>query len=187
MTDQQTLIIYKFDQLFNILNEAKSYLNFEIKAVNSNKIDDIFTKNNYLIISNEKLNNFENQVVIKQYPINIIKLFEIININFLKLKFNEQNKIQIGNYYLNLNSKILSNKTEKLKLTEKEAKIIFFLNKSLKPITITSLQKEVWGHRLQLDTHTVETHIYRLRKKIEKKFYDKKFISSLKGGYKINA
>ena len=187
MTDQQTLIIYKFDQLFNILNEAKSYLNFEIKAVNSNKIYDIFTKNNYLIISNEKLNNFENQVVIKQYPINIIKLFEIININFLKLKFNEQNKIQIGNYYLNLNSKILSNKTEKLKLTEKEAKIIFFLNKSLKPITITSLQKEVWGHRLQLDTHTVETHIYRLRKKIEKKFYDKKFISSLKGGYKINA
>ena len=187
MTDQQTLIIYKFDELFNILNEAKSYLNFEIKAVNSNKSDDIFTQNNCLIISNKKLNNFENQVIIKQYPINIIKLLEIININFLKLKFNEQNKIQIGNYYLNLNSKILSNKTEKLKLTEKEAKIIFFLNKSLKPITITSLQKEVWGHRLQLDTHTVETHIYRLRKKIEKKFYDKKFISSLKGGYKINA
>lgn len=187
MNNQQTLIIYKFDELFNILNEAKSYLNFEIKAVNSNKIDNIFTKNNCLIISNKKLDNFENQVIIKQYPINIIKLFEIININFLKLKFNEQNKIQIGNYYLNLNSKILSDKKENLNLTEKEAKIIFFLNKSLKPITITSLQKEVWGHRSQLDTHTVETHIYRLRKKIEKKFYDKKFISSLKGGYKINA
>ena len=91
MNNQQTLIIYKFDELFNILNEAKSYLNFEIKAVNSNKIDNIFTKNNCLIISNKKLNNFENQVIIKQYPINIIKLFEIININFLKLKFNEQN------------------------------------------------------------------------------------------------
>ena len=106
MTDQQTLIIYKFNELFNILNEAKSYLNFEIKAVNSNNIQDIFTKNNCLIISNKKLKNFENQVIINQYPINIIKLFEIININFLKIKFNQQNKIQIGNYYLNLNSKI---------------------------------------------------------------------------------
>ena len=88
---------------------------------------------------------------------------------------------------MNLNSKTLSGKKENLNLTEKEAKIIFFLNKSLKPITIASLQKEVWGHRSQLDTHTVETHIYRLRKKIEKKFHDKTFISSLKGGYKINA
>ena len=187
MTDQQTLIIYKFNELFNILNEAKSYLNFEIKAVNSNNIQDIFTKNNCLIISNKKLKNFENQVIINQYPINIIKLFEIININFLKIKFNQQNKIQIGNYYLNLNSKILSDKKGNLHLTEKEAKIIFFLNKYKKSITITRLQKEVWGHRSQLDTHTVETHIYRLRKKIEKKFYDKTFISSLKGGYKIDA
>ena len=132
MTDQQILIIYKFDELFNILNEAKSYLNFEIKAVNSNKIDDIYIKNNCLIISNKKLNNFENQVIIKQYPINIIKLFEIININFLKIKFNQQNKIQIGNYYLNLNSKILSDKKGNLNLTEKEAKIIFFSNDTKK-------------------------------------------------------
>ena len=126
MTNQQTLIIYKFNELFNILNEAKSYLNFEIKAVNSNNIQDIFTKNNCLIISNKKLKNFENQVIINQYPINIIKLFEIININFLKLKFNEQNKIKIGNYYLNLNSKILSDKKENLNSQKKRQKLYFF-------------------------------------------------------------
>ena len=76
---------------------------------------------------------------------------------------------------------------EKLLLTEKEAKIIIFLGKSKNPTSIVDLQKEVWGHKSKLETHTVETHIYRLRKKIEKKFKDKIFILSYKGGYKVNA
>ena len=77
--------------------------------------------------------------------------------------------------------------SQNLSLTEKEAKIIIYLNKSKKPKSIFDLQKEVWDHKSKLETHTVETHIYRLRKKIEKKFNDKIFISSLKGGYKLNA
>ena len=81
---------------------------------------------------------------------------------------------------MNKNSEILS-------LTEKEAKIIVFLNKSKNPVPINVLQKEVWDHKSKLETHTVETHIYRLRKKIEKKFRDKFFIKSLKDGYKLNA
>ena len=72
-----------------------------------------------------------------------------------------------------------------LSLTEKETKILNFLNNSKKPITISNLQSEVWGHKLKLETHTVETHVYRLRKKVEKKFNDKSFIISLKNGYKI--
>ena len=75
----------------------------------------------------------------------------------------------------------------KISLTEKEAKIIIFLYNNKKPSSIVDLQKEVWGHKSKLETHTVETHIYRLRKKIEKKFNDKIFITSLKSGYKINA
>ena len=67
------------------------------------------------------------------------------------------------------------------------AKIIIFLNDFKLPRSITDLQKEVWGHKSKLETHTVETHIYRLRKKIEKKFNDKNFISSFKTGYQINA
>ena len=70
-------------------------------------------------------------------------------------------------------------------LTEKEMKIITFLNNSKGPVTINKLQSEVWGYKSKLETHTVETHVYRLRKKVEKKFNDKFFIISLKNGYKI--
>ena len=64
-------------------------------------------------------------------------------------------------------------------------KIITFLNNSKGPVTINKLQSEVWGYKSKLETHTVETHVYRLRKKVEKKFNDKFFIISLKNGYKI--
>ena len=64
-------------------------------------------------------------------------------------------------------------------------KIISFLNNSKGPVKINKLQSEVWGYKSKLETHTVETHIYRLRKKVEKKFNDKSFIISLKNGYKI--
>ena len=74
-----------------------------------------------------------------------------------------------------------------LQLTEKEMKIISFLKNSKAPISIRKLQSEVWGYKSRLETHTVETHVYRLRKKVEKKFNDKSFIISLKNGYKIES
>ena len=187
MPDQQTLIIHKFEVLFNILMELKIYLNFKIKLVNTKKIDEKRIDKNCLIISGEKNFKLTNQIKINEYPIDIIKLVEIININFLKHKFNQQNNIKIGKYIINLNSRVMNKNSEKLSLTEKEAKIIIFLNKSKNPVPITNLQKEVWDHKSKLETHTVETHIYRLRKKIEKKFRDKFFIKSLKDGYKLNA
>ena len=187
MLDQQILIIYKFDVLFNILMELKDHFNFKIILGNTSKIDEILNDKNCLIISGEKKSKLNNQINIKEYPIDIIKLVEIININFLKQKFNEQNNIKIGKYIINLNSRVMNRNSEKLSLTEKEAKIVVFLNKSKNPVPITDLQKEVWDHKSKLETHTVETHIYRLRKKIEKKFRDKLFITSLKDGYKLNA
>ena len=187
MLDQQILIIYKFDVLFNILMELKDHFNFKIILGNTSKIDEILNDKNCLIISGEKESKLSDQINIKEYPIDIIKLVEIININFLKQKFNEQNNIKIGKYIINLNSRVMNRNSEKLSLTEKEAKIVVFLNKSKNPVPITDLQKEVWDHKSKLETHTVETHIYRLRKKIEKKFRDKLFITSLKDGYKLNA
>ena len=186
MSDQQILIIHKFDILFNILEELGKYFNFKLKSINTDKIDDLLTEKNYLIISSNHKLNLDNQIIIKEFPIDIIKLTELININFLKNKFNQQNNIKIGSYFINSNSRVISNNDNKLSLTEKEAKIIIFLSKSKKPISITQLQKQVWGHKSKLETHTVETHIYRLRKKIQRKFEDIKFISSVKGGYKIN-
>ena len=79
----------------------------------------------------------------------------------------------------------MNKNSEKLSLTEKEAKIIVFLNKSKNPISINDLQKEVCDHKSKLETHTVETHIYRLRKKISQKFNDDNFIVSKKNGYQI--
>ena len=185
MTNSQILIIHNFPILFTILNENKSILNFEIENVYNDKINEYSEKKNLLIISGEKNLIAEKQIKISQYPINFLKLFEIKNINFLKNKFNQQNKIQVGKYYINLNSRTMSYKNKVLSLTEKEIKIINYLNIEKKEITINKLQSEVWGYKSKLETHTVETHIYRLRKKIENKFNDNSFILSTKNGYKI--
>tara|TARA_B100000123_G_scaffold253565_1_gene214625 strand:+ start:502 stop:1059 length:558 start_codon:yes stop_codon:yes gene_type:complete len=185
MTNSQILIIHNFPILFTILNENKSILNFEIENVYNDKINEYSEKKNLLIISGEKNLIAEKQIKISQYPINFLKLVEIININFLKNKFNQQNKIQVGKYYINLNSRTMSYKNKVLSLTEKEIKIINYLNIEKKEITINKLQSEVWGYKSKLETHTVETHVYRLRKKIENKFNDNSFILSTKNGYKI--
>ena len=185
MTNSQILIIHNFPILFTILNENKSILNFEIENVYNDKINEYSEKKNLLIISGEKNLIAEKQIKISQYPINFLKLVEIININFLKNKFNQQNKIQVGKYFINLNSRTMSYKNKVLSLTEKEIKIINYLNIEKKEITINKLQSEVWGYKSKLETHTVETHVYRLRKKIENKFNDNSFILSTKNGYKI--
>jgi Response regulators consisting of a CheY-like receiver domain and a winged-helix DNA-binding domain len=108
-----------------------------------------------------------------------------INVNFLKKKFKNQSEVDLGLYKLNLNSRKMFNLDKILGLTEKEIDIIIFLKKSKEPVTINKLQTEVWGHQSKLDTHTVETHIYRLRKKISTTFGDNEFIKSSKFGYII--
>ena len=104
MIYQQTLIIHNFKVLFNILNEIKYLLNFNLKSLNAKEMEGILNDSNNLIISGEKNFNLENQLILN-YPINVLKLIEIININFLKKKFNEQNNIRIGKYsiYLQVN------------------------------------------------------------------------------------
>ena len=184
MTINQSLIIHKLPTLFSILNELKSNLNFNIEYFNDEEITYI-SKKNVVVISGDKKSNLQNQVKIEEYPINIQKLIENINIQFLKNKFNQQNNVKVGKYHINLNSRVMILESKSLQLTEKEVKIISFLNGSDSPISINKLQSEVWGYKSKLETHTVETHVYRLRKKIEKNFKDNSFIVSLKNGYKI--
>ena len=100
-------------------------------------------------------------------PIKLNKLIEIININFLKQEYNFKSNINIGKYDLDLNSRSLSFDGKILDLTEMESNIILFLKKSIEPISVKVLQKEVWGQMHDLETHTVETHVYRLRKKLK--------------------
>ena len=185
--NKQNLIIYDFNELFSILNEIKSYLKFNLLNVSKKEFSELKLDNlnSFLIISKKKVQNLENQIILNNYPLKITKIIEIININFLKNKFIQQSDIDLGLYKLNLNSRKMFDDKNELNLTEKEANIIIFLKKSEKPVSINKLQTEVWGHSSKLDTHTVETHIYRLRKKISSKFKDDDFIHSTKSGYSI--
>ena len=89
-------------------------------------------------------------------------------------------------YIFNINSREMSSNANKLKLTEKEINSIIYLLKANKPVKIRELQSNVWGYQSQLETHTVETHIYRLRKKILKTFSDENLLLSKKNGYQIS-
>ena len=183
----QNLIIYKFNSLFHILEELDLDLNFDIIFLeNENSLNDK-TKNlsKYLIISNKKHLNISNEFVLDNLPINIFKLIEKINIEFLKLQFNTQSEVKVKNYTIDLNSREMFSKNIKLKLTEKEINTIIYLSKLDKPVSIDELQEKVWSYQSDIETHTVETHIYRLRKKISNFFNDNKFIVSKKNGYQI--
>ena len=185
--NKQNLIIYEFNELFSILNEIKNNLNFNLLNVSKKEFFELKLENfnSYLIITKKKIQNIENQIVLNNYPLKITKIIEIINIKFLKNQFIQQSEIDLGFYKLNLNSRKMFNDENELNLTEKESNIIIFLKKSEKPVSIDELQTEVWGHSSKLDTHTVETHIYRLRKKISNKFKNDRFILSSKSGYNI--
>jgi len=183
----QNLIIYKFTLLYHILEELSLDLNFKIIFVDSESSLNNLVKNlnNYLIVVEKRYSNIGNQFVLDGTPIKIFKLLEKINIEFLKLQFNSQSEIRLNNYTLDLNSREILKENTKLKLTEKEINTITYLSKSNKPVSINELQKKVWSYQSDIETHTVETHIYRLRKKFLNAFNDNEFIISKKNGYQI--
>ena len=185
--NEQNLIIYKFTSLFYILEEFSSDLNFNIISVNDKNIlkDKIENLNYYLVLSNKKYPDINNQFVLDNLPINIFKFIEKMNIEFLKQQFNNQSKFKINQYIIDLNSRELILNDLKLKLTEKEINTIIYISKSNKPVSIDELQEKVWIYQSDIETHTVETHIYRLRKKILSTFSNNEFIISKKDGYQI--
>ena len=112
-------------------------------------------------------------------------MIEKINIEFLKLQFNSQSQVKVKTYTIDLNSREILKQETKLKLTEKEINTITYLSNSHKPVGVEELQKMVWSYQSHIETHTVETHIYRLRKKFLNTFADNDFIVSKKNGYQI--
>jgi hypothetical protein len=185
--DKQNLIIFEIVSLYEIIKELEENLNFNIfRAINKKNLDDqLRNLKNYLIVTEKKLDCKYNQFIFDKYPIKISKLTEQINIQFLKYQFIEKSEFSVGKYKIDLNSRVLILKDKVLKLTEKETNIIIYLSKNKHTVGIDQLQSEVWEHHSKLETHTVETHIYRLRKKISKTFNDNKFIVSKKSGYEI--
>jgi hypothetical protein len=188
---KQNVIIINFNPLYEILEEIKENLSFKIIKFQN---EDDFVKNsdldkiNSLIISknNQNLITNNNFLSLNNLPQSLNKILELINIQLIKLRFNGQSKINIKDYKLNLNSKFFSKDKMSLKLTEKEIEIILYLNQSKKTHDVADLQKNIWGYSPDMETHTVETHIYRLRKKISIKFNDENLILSQKNGYFMN-
>ena len=185
--NSRILIIYEYQILYQILNEISESLNFEITQSNSKNLKELKydTKNNYLIVSKKKIEGIKNSLILENVPIKFEKLIEIINIKFLKNKFLDQSKIKIGEYDLDLNSRKISLGDKSLNLTERETNLIIFI-KDEKNVTIKELQKMVWDYSPDLETHTVETHIYRLRKKMKETFGDENFILNTSNGYSID-
>ena len=183
----QNLIIYKFIPLYDILEELSLDLNYNISLIgDENSLNQELKKhNNCLVVSKKKYSSISNQFILENKPIKIIKLIEKINIEFLKIKFNSQSQVQVKKYIIDLNSREILIKDTKLKLTEKEINTITYLSNENKPVNIEELQKMVWSYQSDIETHTVETHIYRLRKKILNTFNDNEFIISKKNGYQI--
>ena len=196
---KQFINIVEISNLHNILIEIKSLFSFKISNfINTNdflkEIDNenskttnpivICKRNNYPLVSSTKT-NINSLILLDDKPIKIGLLIDKINILLIKKKYNFQSHLNIKNYVLNINSRVISNKDKELKLTEREIDIILFLNKKKTAQPVINLQNEVWKYLNTLETHTVETHIYRLRKKIKSTFNDDNFILSLKEGYKI--
>ena len=189
------IFLINYNSLYEILDEIKENLFFNIiKFENEND----FLKNrnldikNFLIISKDqnklkKNNNIadKNLIEFNDLPLHLNKFLELINLKLIKLRFNNQSKIVIKNYELNFNSKLFSKGDLSLKLTEKEIEIILYLNLNNHKHSVIDLQKNIWHYSSDMETHTVETHIYRLRKKLSYKFKDENFILSHKNGYFI--
>ena len=192
----QNVFIINFNSLYEILDEIKENLSFKIikfenkeyfkKKLDLNKIDClVISKTDHKLLLNDNITD-KNFLDLNDLPLSLKKLLELINIKLIKLKFNQQSNVIIKGYELNLNSKFFSKGNLNLKLTEKEIEIILYLNNKKIKHKVADLQKNIWGYATNMETHTVETHIYRLRKKISDLFDDEKFILSHKNGYFID-
>ena len=192
---KQNVFIINFKSLYEILDEIKENLSFkivklenEIDLINNSDLDImdflIISKNNHKLLLDNKITE-KNILNLNDLPLILTKLLQLVNIRLMKLKFNHQSKIDINGYELNINSKFFSKNDLKLKLTEKEIEIILYLYNTKTKHDVADLQKRIWHYSVNMETHTVETHIYRLRKKISDLFKDENFILSHKNGYFI--
>ena len=144
MSNKNLIVIYKFKSLYNIFEELSLDLNFNVffasdEAVLNGKVRNL---KSYIIISNKIYSNINNQFLLNNTPISILKLVEKINTEFLKIQFYNQSELKISNYILDLNSRELIWKNIKIRLTEKETNTIIYLSKSQRSVTVGELQKK---------------------------------------------
>ena len=193
----QNLYIINLSNFYDIISELKDHIHYKISKFDSKEIffdkynsESISSENSILIVHEKEYNFFvnnisEDQIIKFRPPINIFKFIENLNVRFIQKKYQDQSNVNIKNFFLDINSRELKKGNSSLKLTERETDMILFLNNSKKPVNVETLEKEIWQHSSELETHTVETHIYRLRKKIKAEFGNDELIKSNKDGYTI--
>ena len=193
----QKLYIINLSNFFDIISELKEHIGFEISKFDNKEIffdnyksKSISIENSILIVHEKEYNFFvkdinEDQIIKFKPPVSIFTFIENLNVRFIQKKYQDQSNIIVKDFFLDINSRELKKNKISLKLTERETDMILFLNKSKKPVNVSTLEKEIWQHSSDLETHTVETHIYRLRKKIKAEFGNDELIKSNKDGYTI--
>ena len=158
------------------LPDAKKYFLENVPTIFLLKNKDYLKKNNL------KLLEFHISLLI---PVEILSLREIINILLTKYNFFKKSKIIINDYEIDSNQKVIARDGIKTKLTEKELELILTLNKS-NGLKKSFLLQKIWNHNSELESHAFETHLHRLRKKIDKFFKDKKFIIEKNSSYYLS-
>ena len=193
----QKLYIINLSNFYDIISELKEHIGFEILKFDNKEIffekyksESISTENSILIVHEKEYNFFvkeinEDQIIKFKPPVSIFTFIENLNVRFIQKKYQDQSSINVKEFFLDINSRELKKGNITLKLTERETDMILFLNNSKKPVNVETLEKEIWKHSSELETHTVETHIYRLRKKIKAEFGNDDLIKSNKNGYTI--
>ena len=193
----QKLYIINLSNFYDIISELKEHIRYEILKFDSKEIffdkyksESISTEQPILVVNEKEYNFFvkninEDQIIKFIPPVNIFTFIENLNVRFIQKKYQDQSNVNVKDFFLDINSRELKKGKSSLKLTERETDMILFLNSSKKPVNVETLEKEIWQHSSELETHTVETHIYRLRKKIKAEFGNDDLIKSNKNGYTI--
>ena len=193
----QKLYIINLSNFYNIISELQEHIGYEILKFDSKEIffdkyesKSISTENSILVVHEKEYDFFvknlnEDQIIKLKPPVNIFTFIENLNVRFIQKKYQDQSNVNVKDFFLDINSRELKKGKSSLKLTERETDMILFLNNSNKPVNVETLEKEIWQHSSELETHTVETHIYRLRKKIKAEFGNDDLIKSNKNGYTI--
>mgnify|MGYP001287559409 FL=1 len=174
----------KFNPLFdNISNKYDAILIHKEALKDKNKKNFITKSTAIKIYAANKKDLLSNYDAYLELPANLREINAVVENISAKSKFSKNSSIEIKNYLLNKNEKKLYKQNDFIILTEKEIQLLeLFLDKK-KPISKDNILSTVWNYSVDADTHTVETHIYRLRKKINDKFMDQKFILNNKTGY----
>jgi hypothetical protein len=174
----------KFNSLINLMNNDHDVILFHHDALKDNKQKDFIYKSTAIkIYASDKKNASSNFDAFLELPVSLNEINSIIENVVAKKKFNQNSSLKVKNYLLNKNEKKLLKNNNFVILTEKEVQLLELFLNNKKPISKNDILSSVWNYSSDADTHTVETHIYRLRKKISDKFTDEEFILNNKNGY----